>query len=150
PMWTTNGVLLSGVTAVQPPRIVPDGAGGAIVVWPTGAAIQAQRIDAGGTLHAGWPANGMVITTDVSGTSDFAAVSGGAGRAYITRHKPPPGSCGSPPQQAVLLTRIDSNGSFASGWTASGLALYTSDATGLLAAAPDAVGGVLCGFNYWF
>jgi hypothetical protein len=145
--WASNGVRLSGVTPVNPPRIVPDGAGGALVIWPTGTAIQAQRIDAGGTIHAGWPANGKVITTDLTGTSSFAAVTDGSGGAYITRGKTTSGPFGA--NSVVMLTRIDANGGFVAPWTESGTVLRSSNSTNQLALETDPTGGALCGLNWW-
>ena len=63
PQWTANGVALCTAAHDQTgPKITPDGAGGAIVVWSdyrsnTNNDIYAQRIDATGAVQ--WTANGV-------------------------------------------------------------------------------------------
>ena len=64
--WPANGYPVCVDPAIQElPRIVPDGAGGAIVSWidyrdPSGD-IYAQRMLAGGSPAFGWPYNGTAI-----------------------------------------------------------------------------------------
>lgn len=70
PLWTVNGVVVCDATGDQLlPSIIPDGAGGAIIVWQdrrngTDYDIYAQRLDADGVPQ--WLANGVQL----SGASD--------------------------------------------------------------------------------
>jgi len=69
---------------------VSDGAGGAIVVWSdardsltTARDVYAQRVDAGGAVHAGWPTNGVALCTAAGDQSDVHCVSDGNGGALL-------------------------------------------------------------------
>jgi len=61
--WPANGLaVLSGVSSLySDPAIVADGAGGAVTFEARADMPRAGRVDAGGTLHAGWPAGGLVV-----------------------------------------------------------------------------------------
>jgi len=68
PGWPLNGVFLSGEAGGYPPLGIPDGSGGAILVWEDTRAIQAnlhdiyaQRITGAGVIAAGWPADGLPV-----------------------------------------------------------------------------------------
>jgi hypothetical protein len=69
-LWTADGVLLCTAPANQvAPKLVPDGAGGAVIVWmdyrnDTWADIYAQRVDASGGLL--WGSEGVAICTAAS------------------------------------------------------------------------------------
>jgi hypothetical protein len=85
PGWPAAGVPVSTTAAGQGgPQMVPDGAGGVIVVWSdfrTGDHydIYANRVDAGGTIHSGWPAGGLPIDI-VNKEKDLVSIcSDGAG-----------------------------------------------------------------------
>jgi hypothetical protein len=64
-MWGVNGVSVCGAAGEQEfPEIVPDGAGGAIIVWedrrfPAEHIIYAQRVDADGVGQ--WTPDGIVV-----------------------------------------------------------------------------------------
>lgn len=62
--WTANGVVVSAADDAQRyPRMIPDGAGGAVVVWEDlrfdGTSIYAQRVNSSGTMQ--WTANGVEV-----------------------------------------------------------------------------------------
>jgi len=65
--WTPNGEAVSVVTASDQknPEIVPDGQGGAIIVWTDcrngNSDIYAQRIDSNGSRSLGWALNGIPV-----------------------------------------------------------------------------------------
>ncbi|MGH7731903.1 MAG: FlgD immunoglobulin-like domain containing protein [Candidatus Eiseniibacteriota bacterium] len=69
PLWPPDGRALCAADAEQSvPRIVSDGAGGAVVAWmdfrdSVSTDIFAQRVLASGALHAGWPADGIALCT---------------------------------------------------------------------------------------
>ncbi len=148
PGWTLDGVLLSGSTPGGPERIVPDGAGGALVIWINSNSISVQRIDSNGQIHVGWPADGKLITSDLTPGQPrlFDAATDGAGGAYFTRAKFVSGPFFN---QTIPLTRIDSDGNFASGWSESGVVFSGSDYGALLDLefAPGGAGAVLIGYS---
>jgi len=86
--WTADGVALSTAAGHQDdPRIVSDGALGAIVTWRdarsgTGYDIYAQRIGASGAVQ--WPADGVALSTAVDNQESPAIAPDGAGGAVVT------------------------------------------------------------------
>jgi phosphosulfolactate phosphohydrolase-like enzyme len=85
--WTANGVALCTAAADQQlPRIVSDGAGGAIVAWADYRSsfgdIYAQRIGTSGTAQ--WTANGVALCTAANQQSDARIVSDEAGGAIVS------------------------------------------------------------------
>src|SRR5262245_27707990 len=83
--WPLNGVGVGTATNNQTaPRAIPDGSGGAIIVWEdarTGSrAIYAQRIDAYGVAQ--WTANGVAVSTPANDLTP-QLISDGAGGAII-------------------------------------------------------------------
>ena len=85
--WALEGVALCTAAGHQgSPKIVPDGSGGAIVVWddgrPGAPSIYAQQIDASGT--AGWTADGVRLC-GLGGYYGYPAIAfAGAGGAIVT------------------------------------------------------------------
>ena len=69
PQWTANGVAIATSTdLIISPKMISDGAGGAIVAWEddrnistTGPDIYAQRVNVSGTVL--WAANGVPVCT---------------------------------------------------------------------------------------
>lgn len=145
PGWPVDGALCSGATASGVPVPVPDGAGGALILWLGTPSIYAQRIEANGSMPAGWPAGGKLITSDLSTGSGFAAVTDGAGGAYFTRIKFNFLTF----WNSILLTRITSDGNFAAGWTEPGVTLANSEQVTLFGMNPDPTGGVVCAVGYY-
>ncbi len=90
PQWAANGVLVAQSTDfIQQPRMISDGAGGAIIAWEddrniatTGPDIYVQRIDSGGN-HL-WGANGTVVCNANFAQYATEMVTDGAGGAVIT------------------------------------------------------------------
>lgn len=86
--WDTNGVLICASSGNQNgPRIVSDGAGGAIIAWDDNRSgidydIYARRINAAGVAQ--WTTNGVPICTAVYNQGYSNVVSDGAGGAIIT------------------------------------------------------------------
>jgi hypothetical protein len=141
PGWPEDGVLCSGTTAAGAPTPVPDGTGGALILWVAGP-IYAQRIDADGGMHAGWPTNGKLITSDLSvaGNAQYVSfVPDGAGGAYFTRVTFNPSSF----SHTLRLTRIGSDGSFAPGWSEAGVAVAGGYYVTLFRMEADPTGGVV-------
>lgn len=92
PQWDANGVLIcSGTIAMQVeplisqsyPRIVSDGAGGAIITWldfRLDYDIYVQRVDGDGVVQ--WPANGVWLTAFQT-QNDPVITTDGAGGAIV-------------------------------------------------------------------
>jgi hypothetical protein len=85
--WTVNGVQLCANFWDQlGPRVVPDGTGGAIVVWIDGRAnpytdIYAQRVNAAGVPQ--WTTDGVAVCTALENQTKPMMISDGAGGAII-------------------------------------------------------------------
>ena len=84
--WATDGVPVCTAASSQVyPKLVADGAGGAIVTWQdyrSGTVdIYAQRISADGAVQ--WPSSGVAVCTVAGGEYDVVGVSDGAGGAII-------------------------------------------------------------------
>jgi phosphosulfolactate phosphohydrolase-like enzyme len=87
--WATNGVPLCNATDNQSfPKIIFDGAGGAIVTWQDlrngfpNRDIYAQRVNENGVVL--WTTNGVVICNELSQQFDPEITTDGAGGAIIT------------------------------------------------------------------
>ena len=142
PGWPANGVLCSGTTALGPRTAMVDGAGGVLIFWLADGSwiIYAQRIDANGTIHAGWPAGGKaVVPWNFTMSHGCGAVPDGAGGAYVTRARLESGV------QTLRITRITPDGTIASGWTQAGTAIAYDTQVDLYSIKPDPTGGVVCG-----
>jgi len=86
--WAAGGLVVCNATGNQTdPRIISDGAGGAIIVWSdrrNGANydIYAQRINASGAPQ--WTANGVVVCTAADDQTDPTITTDGSGGVIIT------------------------------------------------------------------
>src|SRR6185503_6227247 len=90
PAWPANGrALCLAPGHQQPPRLVDDGASGAIVTWSDRRNgldeqdIYAQRVLASGAIASGWPVNGFAVCTAARVQQQPDLVSDGAGGAVI-------------------------------------------------------------------
>lgn len=118
PLWTANGVGVCTVTGEQAnPSIVPDGAGGVVVVWEDSRAvlaIYAQRLNAAGTRL--WNAGGVRLAP-LATIPQFepSVASDGTGGAIVTWTQTAAGSLD------VVAQRVSDIGELR--WGTSGLAL---------------------------
>ncbi|MEP7026978.1 MAG: T9SS type A sorting domain-containing protein [Candidatus Eisenbacteria bacterium] len=88
PAWPTTGTALCLATGNQvSPRMVPDGAGGAIVTWhdleDLEADLFAQHVTAGGAVDPAWPADGRALSTAGLRQVSPTIVADGAGGAVL-------------------------------------------------------------------
>jgi hypothetical protein len=137
--WTVNGVAICTATNFQQhPTIVPDGSGGAVIVWDDlrvgNNRIYAQRVSANGAVQ--WTVNGVVLTNSLAGQTRPVAVSNGVGGAVVAWEDYRSG------QQDLYAQRILGTGAIDPAWPAAGRAVSTlpSSEEGL-ALAPDGSGG---------
>ncbi len=90
PVWQANGVPVCMLSGDQMyPRVISDGAGGAVVVWEdlrssSDFDIYAQRLGANGS--AIWALNGVAVCTATLNQQAPQATSDGAGGVIITWH----------------------------------------------------------------
>jgi hypothetical protein len=126
-LWPAGGVKASGAAGHQMyPRILADGTGGAYVAWydarSGGYDIYAQRIAAGGTLAAGWPADGRAVCT-ASGDQLEPVLSldddGGLYLAWYDNRS----------TVGVYAARLSSGGQLVAGWPANGLKVNQTPST---------------------
>lgn len=81
PLWTVDGVRATTSTTIDMvPRVISDGAGGAIVAWGNDAVL-AQRLDPGGTLL--WGDEGVLVSDAASYQRTPYLVSDGKGGAIV-------------------------------------------------------------------
>ena len=140
--WAAGGVAVCAASGDQDsPRVISDGAGGAIVVWRdvrsgTETDVYAQQIGPSGAV--GWAADGVVVCS-ASGDQDGAVLaSDGSGGAFIAweDHR------SDATYEDVFAQLLDSNGD--AEWAPGGIAL--SDSTGAqrsVAVAGDGSGGAV-------
>jgi len=144
PGWPVNGLPLTTSLLAQFPVALPDGAGGLLVIAQVGSNVVAQRVGPNGALAPGFPANGIVLTSDLT-NKEFAAAPDGAGGAWVLRD----GRADVNGVSRVRLTRVTRDGTFAAGWTVNGVTLvsgvYIFDSVHLEA---DVAGGAIVSLNY--
>ena len=86
-LWSVDGVgLCTAIGDQEQIQIIPDGSGGAILVWAdkrnSEYDIYAQRVDADGAEL--WSAGGLAVCTETGDQTDPQLTSDGAGGAIIT------------------------------------------------------------------
>jgi hypothetical protein len=118
PGWNQNGNAICTAASTQIlPQACSDGSGGAFITWKDARNgtwdVYLQRVTAGGTQPAGWPATlGIPVTTAVNHQIDPRLVPDGAGGVIITWQD----DAG----LDIYAQRIDANGGIAPGWAPNG------------------------------
>lgn len=128
PQWTANGVAINvAVDEQSAPQLIPDGAGGAIIVWQDqrrgrfvessggttpGFDVYAQRIDGAGVLQ--WTAEGVAISAQDREQGVPQLISDGAGGAIIVWQDNRSGN-----NRDIYVQRVDAAG--VPQWTADGI-----------------------------
>lgn len=119
--WTTNGVLICDAgNRQQEMKIIPDGAGGAIIAWEDYRGggdydIYAQRVNASGIPQ--WTEDGVAVCTLAQNQNDPALVGDGAGGAFITWKDRRAAGIG------VYVQRLNASG--APQWSSNGISIYS-------------------------
>jgi hypothetical protein len=115
--WTANGVALTAAIGLQQyPRIVSDGASGAIITWQDNRTgdfgVYAQRLDASGDIR--WGTGGAVL----AGSGGYPVIApDGAGGAIVTFVA----------NLDIYAQRVNASGAVQ--WAANGVALCTASYT---------------------
>jgi hypothetical protein len=144
PQWNPNGVPLCTLMSEQiNPRIVSDGAGGAIVVWQDqrngNQDLYAQRVNALGVPQ--WTSNGIAVCTALGMQASHRLVPDGSGGAIVTWQDTRSGGLSD-----IYVQRLSASG--AALWTGQGLALCTASSDqGYPTLASDGVGGAIVTWN---
>ena len=121
--WAPNGVSVSVAGGEQVyPQAVPDGAGGAIIVWEDfrnggTSDVYAQRIDASGAMQ--WTPGGVALCTAAAFQLFPLVVSDGAGGAVVVWTDERMSGC-----RNFYAQRVGADGT--PQWTADGVALTTA------------------------
>lgn len=145
--WPVDGIAICTAAADQlSPRLIPDGAGGAIISWidkRTGDDdIYAQRINAAGTTQ--WTADGVAICTIAGIQNAQQLISDGAGGAIIVWSD---GRVGSP-NADIYAQRVDAAGAVL--WTAGGAPVcVASSLQNIPQLVSDGAGGAIIAWEDW-
>jgi hypothetical protein len=107
-LWPATGMPVSvGVPNASDPRLLADGAGGAVVVWhgglPDHEDVYAQRVDSSGMPL--WTSNGEVVSNAYSYQRKPAAVGDGAGGVVVAWH-----DCRTGFDTDIYAQRVERNG----------------------------------------
>jgi len=124
--WSAGGVAVCTAAFTQKgARLIPDGAGGAIISWQdkrngVDYDVYAQRLNASGVAQ--WAANGIVISALTGNQRNGKIVSDGAGGAIIVWEDKRGGLA-----YDVYAQRVNATGVVQ--WTANGTAVCTADSS---------------------
>jgi len=137
--WTKDGIPMTRMAGDNfAPQVIPDGSGGAIVLWMPSAPKHpfAQRVDEDGNLL--WPADGVdLFPTPTGVSSDFHAIPDGSGGAFVVCSVNGIGVSGQ---------HVEADGSLA--WTDAGKDLRTgSNSSDGLRMCPDGSGGFIAAWS---
>ncbi|HWO57505.1 MAG TPA: IPT/TIG domain-containing protein, partial [bacterium] len=116
--WSAGSVPLSTTANSQTsPQLIPDGAGGAIVVWQDGTDIDAQRVNGAGAVQ--WSADGVALSTASDIQSFPQIIPDGSGGAIVAWSDRRNGA-----DYDLYTQRVNSAGVIQ--WTAEGIPLSTA------------------------
>lgn len=125
PAWPAQGLAVCvGGGSQTAPRLVSDGAGGAILAWEDNRSpidIYAHHVLATGTVDPAWPVNGLGVCTAIGGQQAPELLTDGAGGALVVWSDNRAGLNSDLYAHHVLVS-----GSVDATWPANGLALCTA------------------------
>lgn len=126
--WPVNGLVVCNAAGAQStPRLVSDGAGGAIVTWydlrTAPPAIYAQHLLGSGRLDPAWPATGRLVATAAHGRNPAMIVSDGAGGAILAWGDERDSLSGS---MDIVAHHLLASGAVDPAWPANGLLVCNS------------------------
>ncbi|HTO90019.1 MAG TPA: T9SS type A sorting domain-containing protein [Candidatus Sulfotelmatobacter sp.] len=148
--WGPSGLALCTAVGDQTdPVAIPDGAGGFIVAWADNRAdssglgnpdIFALRVDASGSVVAGWTAGGTPLTVSSRAQAHPAIATDGASGAFVAWEQP----AANPADVEIVLQHVLAGGVIAPGWPDSGMAIAGgSGQRGSPTVVSDGAGGAL-------
>ena len=146
--WTTTGLLVLDTTPTGASlNVVHLSSGDAFVSWDdirstTDSDIYAMRVNAGGTLDAGWPAGGVAVKAGTGDQTRPYGVSDGAGGAIVVW---------TDDLASLAAQRITASGAVATGWPAAGRTLCSGTSAkniGLNVISDDAGGAIAAWSEY--
>jgi hypothetical protein len=150
PAWPVNGRALvtaagNQTTTTSGLPMVPDGAGGAIVVWADLRAanydVYAQHVMGTGAVDPAWPIDGKALCIAAFNQTVAVAVEDGSGGAYVAWQD----------QRAtpkIYAIHVVGSGAIAQGWPVDGLSTNTGIATQITPfMASDGAGGAICSWS---
>jgi hypothetical protein len=141
PGWPSIGTLATAASGDQYlTDIVPDGEGGAFLVWwdwPN-YDVYAQHVLGSGTIAPGWPVNGLPVSVRAGYQYSPRLLADGAGGVFIAWQDGASDVLGD-----IYAQRLNGDGTLATGWPEGGLGVCTDpgDQGGAYLASDDA-GGV--------
>ena len=139
PLWPAGGIAVCAAAEFQIfPEIVPDGSGGAIIVWNDGRSgtwdVYAQAVDGNGLLL--WTAGGIPVASEANDQWWPRVTTDGSGGAIVTWEDDRDQYCD------IYAQRIDRDG--VALWTPGGVAVCTADWNqNFTAITPDGYGGAI-------
>jgi hypothetical protein len=132
PTWPLNGTTVCAAPREQiSPIIVPDGAGGAFIVWIDDRAsvnvgdnqdVYAQHVLASGLVDPAWPVNGAPVTTAPKPQTSPAVTLDGVGGIFVAWSDLRTGN----PGMDLLAQHVLGSGVVDPAWPAGGLGLSTA------------------------
>lgn len=142
PGWTPNGDSLTNLPCNRRAlAMIPDGSGGALLVWIDNACrtwqtVYANRITASGATAAGWPANGVLLSDPGTGDPQNPVLApDGAGGAIVAWADNRAGSYN------VFAHHITGTGLVDNAWPVNGLRLTTAGLELYPSISSDGAGG---------
>jgi hypothetical protein len=145
--WSAGGAAYITATGNQyAPRLVSDGAGGAIAVWcdrRTGVTqLRALRVGAAGATAAGWAVDGNLVAGTSGEQGRFAALGDSAGGLFVTWQDARSGTA------AVHAQHLGADGAAISPWPAAGVGVAPhAGAQTAPALATDGAGGLFVSWH---
>jgi hypothetical protein len=141
--WTTNGIAVcTGQTGLALGKMIPDGAGGAIIAWHDRRnftnGIFAQRIGSGGSVM--WTVNGVTVASETGHQQNPSLASDNAGGAIFAWED------ARNVVNDIYAQRIDASG--AARWTANGIVVCNAQNTQIKPQIiPDEAGGAIVAWS---
>ncbi len=130
PAWPAGGRTLTPTSTGSFPNVVPDGAGGAIVVWNHVVGgdvdIRAQRVTGSGAIAASWPDTGLAVSAAPNSQQTPFLAPDGAGGAFVAWSDLRAGS-----QFDVYAHHVLGTGTMDSRWAVNGKAMTSTVASDL-------------------
>ena len=118
--WVPNGIPVGPEAGTQTtPVIVPDGSGGAYIVWEDARTNPrrtfAQHLTAVGDAAAGWPTSGLALPTDGVERSRPYAIPDGSGGVIVVDDGGPFN------MSPLIVSHLNFDGAMAAGWPIDGV-----------------------------